>query len=60
MTRDDTSGSGPRLPALQAHFERAPEPKELLLLRLGARAVHPRDQHADRVMREILRFLSTP
>lgn len=57
-TRDDTSGAGPRLPGLQAHFDAAPQPKELILLDGNAHAqfMFETDQAA-RVMREILRFL---
>ena len=59
-TRDDASGSGPRLPGLQAHVDRAPEPKQLILL---DGAVHAQfmfqTEHADRIMREILRFLGS-
>jgi esterase/lipase len=60
-TRDDASGDGPRLPGLQAHFDGAPEPKQLILLEGSAHAqfMFQTDQ-ADRVMREILRFLSAP
>ena len=44
-TRDDTSGDGPRLPGLQAHFAAAPEPKDAHPARgLGARAVHVPDR----------------
>ena len=60
-TRDDASGAGPRLPGLQAHFDRAPEPKRLIVLEGSAHAqfMFQTDQ-AGRVMREILRFLSAP
>ncbi len=60
-TRDDASGAGLRLPGLQAHFDGAPEPKELIILEGSAHAqfMFQTDQ-ADRVMREILRFLSAP
>ena len=59
MTREDRSGDGPRLPALQAHFERAPEPKQLIILDGSAHAQFMFEtEHADRIMREILRFLS--
>jgi pimeloyl-ACP methyl ester carboxylesterase len=52
MTRDDTSGDGPRLPGLQAHFAKAPEPKELILLDGSAHAQYMFDtEHAARVMR---------
>jgi hypothetical protein len=32
ISRNGTSGDGPRLPGLQAHFEKAPEPKRLIIL----------------------------
>jgi len=59
MTRDDTSGDGPRLPGLRAHFEKAPEPKELIILEGSAHAqfIFGTEQ-GERVMVEILRFLS--
>jgi hypothetical protein len=61
MTRDDASGSGPRLPGLQAHFARAPEPKELVVLDGSAHAQFMFETPlADRVMNEILRFLQAP
>lgn len=61
MTRDDTSGDGPRLPALQAHFARAPEPKALVVLEGSAHAQFMfATPLADRVMREILEFLGGP
>jgi pimeloyl-ACP methyl ester carboxylesterase len=57
-TRDDTSGAGPRLPALQAHVDRAPAPKQLILLDGSAHAQFMfQTEHADRILREILRFL---
>jgi len=61
MTRDDTSGDGPRLPGLRAHFDKAPEPKELIILDGSAHAqfIFGTEQ-GERVMREILRFLSAP
>jgi pimeloyl-ACP methyl ester carboxylesterase len=61
VARDDASGSGPRLPRIREQFERAPEPKELIVLEGSAHAqfLFQSDQ-GDRVMREILRFLSAP
>ena len=54
------SGSGPRLPGLQAHFDAAPQPKELILLDGDAHAQFMFDtDQAARVMQEILRFLAT-
>ena len=60
MSRDDASADGPRLPALQAHYAKAPEPKELIILEGSAHAQFLfGTEHADQVMREIIRFLST-
>ena len=59
--RDDANAAGPRLPGIRAQFERAPEPKELLVLDGSAHAqfLFQTDQSA-RVMKEIVRFLSEP
>jgi pimeloyl-ACP methyl ester carboxylesterase len=58
VTRDDTSGSGPRLPGIQAHFDRAPEPKRMLILEGSAHAQFMFETpDAGRVMQEILTFL---
>jgi pimeloyl-ACP methyl ester carboxylesterase len=59
VVRNDTSGDGPRLPGIQAQYDKMPEPKQLILLEGSAHAQHlfETDQ-ADRVMNEILRFLS--
>ena len=61
VARDDANGAGPRLPGIRAQFEKAPEPKELIVLDGSAHAqfLFQTDQSA-RVMHEILRFLSTP
>ena len=61
VARDDTSGSGPRLPGIQAQYEKAPQPKQLIVLDGSAHAqfLFQTDQSA-RVMQEILRFLSAP
>jgi pimeloyl-ACP methyl ester carboxylesterase len=61
VAREDTSGSGPRLPRIREHFDRVTGTKELLVLEGSAHAQFLFDTgHADRVMREILRFLSAP
>ena len=59
VARDDTSDDGPRLPGIRAQYEKAPQPKELIILEGSAHAqfLLQTDQ-AERVMREILRFLS--
>jgi pimeloyl-ACP methyl ester carboxylesterase len=59
VARDDTSGDGPRLPGIRAQYEKAPEPKELVIVDGSAHAqfLFQTDQ-GEKVMREILRFLS--
>jgi pimeloyl-ACP methyl ester carboxylesterase len=59
VARDDASEDGPRLPGIRAQYEKAPQPKELIILEGSAHAqfLFQTDQ-GDRVMREILRFLS--
>ena len=61
IARDDADGAGPRLPRIQAQFAKTPEPKELIVVEGSAHAqfLFETDQ-AERVMREILRFLSAP
>jgi pimeloyl-ACP methyl ester carboxylesterase len=59
VARDDASEDGLRLPGIRAQYEKAPQPKELIILEGSAHAqfLFQTDQ-ADRVMREIIRFLS--
>jgi pimeloyl-ACP methyl ester carboxylesterase len=61
VARDDVSGEGPRLPGIRASYQKAPEPKELIVVDGSAHAqfLFETDQ-GPRVMREILRFLSAP
>jgi pimeloyl-ACP methyl ester carboxylesterase len=61
VARDDANDSGPRLPGIRAQYEKAPQPKQLIVLDGSAHAqfLFQTDQSA-RVMREILRFLSLP
>lgn len=61
VAREDSNGNGPRLPEIQAQYERAPQPKQLIILDGSAHAqfLFQSDQK-DRVMREILRFLLAP
>jgi len=58
VARDDANDSGPRLPGIRAQYEKAPQPKQLIVLDGSAHAqfLFQTDQSA-RVMREILRFL---
>jgi pimeloyl-ACP methyl ester carboxylesterase len=59
VARGDSSGDGLRLPGIQEQYEKAPGPKELIILDGSAHAqfLFQTDQ-GERVMREILRFLS--
>lgn len=61
VARDDSNDAGLRLPGIRAQYEKAPEPKELIVLDGSAHAqfLFQTDQSA-RVMHEILRFLSMP
>src|SRR6266446_1212676 len=59
VARDDASEDGPRLPKIHDQYEKAPGPKDLIILDGSAHAqsLFQTDQ-GDRVMGEILRFLS--
>ena len=61
-TRDDFSGGGAlRLPGIQEQYERTPGPKEIVILEGSAHAQHIfKTDQGDRLLREILRFLSAP
>jgi pimeloyl-ACP methyl ester carboxylesterase len=62
LAEDDIGpGDRPRLPKIRAHFERAPEPKEWVVLPGSAHAQYlfETDQ-GERVLAEILRFLQAP
>jgi len=59
--RDDAKTDGPRLPRIREQYEKAPQPKELIILDGSAQAQYLfQTDQGDRVMREILRFLSPP
>jgi len=59
VARDDASQDGPRLPGIQKQYEQAPQPKELIILDGSAHAQFLfQTKQADRVMQEILRFLT--
>ena len=61
VAREDSNGAGLRLPGIRAQYDKAPGPKELIVLEGSAHAqfLFATDQGA-RVMREILRFLTAP
>jgi pimeloyl-ACP methyl ester carboxylesterase len=59
VARDDRSGDGLRLPGIRAKYEKAPEPKELIVLEGSAHAQYLfQTEQSERVIREILRFIS--
>lgn len=59
VARDDANDDGPRLPGIRKQYEKAPEPKQLIVLDGSAHAQFLfQTKQADRVMHEILRFLS--
>jgi pimeloyl-ACP methyl ester carboxylesterase len=62
IARDDPQGSGkPRLPDLLDQYDRAPQPKELLVLEGAAHAQHLFEtEQGPRLMQAILEFLSRP
>ncbi len=59
VARDDSNGAGPRLPGIQAQYEKAPKPKDLIVVDGSAHAqfLFQTDQ-GPRVMQEILKFLT--
>ncbi len=61
-TRDDFSGNGVlRLPQIRDQYERAPDPKQLVVLDGSAHAQHIfNTDQGQRLMDEILRFLTEP
>ena len=63
LSRDDFSGDNkiPRLPEIRDQYEKAPGPKELVILDGSAHAQYIFEtEQGERLMREILRFLSDP
>jgi pimeloyl-ACP methyl ester carboxylesterase len=60
VARDDTSGDGPRLPGIRAQYEKAPQPKKLVILEGSAHAQYLfQTDQAKRVMQEILLWLQS-
>lgn len=61
VARDDANDAGPRLPGIRAQYEKAPQPKELIVVEGSAHAQFLfQTGQGGRIMREILRFLSRP
>jgi dienelactone hydrolase len=61
VARNDANGDGLRLPGISKHYERAPQPKRLIVLEGSAHAqfLFATDQ-GPRLMNDILHFLSEP
>jgi dienelactone hydrolase len=61
LARDDTSGDGPRLPGITSHYEKAAQPKKLVLLDGSAHAQFLfATPQGPRLLDEILHFLTKP
>jgi dienelactone hydrolase len=59
VARDDTSGDGPRLPGIEAHYERAPQPKKLVIVEGSAHAQFLfGTNEGPRVLNEIVKFIT--
>jgi pimeloyl-ACP methyl ester carboxylesterase len=59
VARDDANDDGPRLPRIREQYEKAPQPKALIILDGSAHAQFLfQTGQGERVMREILHFLS--
>jgi pimeloyl-ACP methyl ester carboxylesterase len=59
VAREAANDDGPRLPGIRAQFEKAPQPKKLVILDGSAHAQYLfQTSQGERVMREILEFLS--
>ena len=61
VSRDDADGASLRLPGIRAQYEKAPQPKQLIVLDGSAHAQFLfQTESTGRVMREILDFLKAP
>jgi pimeloyl-ACP methyl ester carboxylesterase len=59
VAREDANDDGPRLPRIREDYEKSPQPKKLIVLDGAAHAQYLfQTDQADRVMREILRFVT--
>ena len=61
LARNDVGGDGPRLPGIRSHYEKAAQPKKLVILDGTAHAqfIFGTDQ-GPRLLNEILHFLNEP
>ena len=60
VARDDANDEGARLPRIRDWLDKVPQPKKLIVLDGSAHAQFLfQTEQADRVMKEILRFLQS-
>jgi pimeloyl-ACP methyl ester carboxylesterase len=60
VARDDTSGDGPRLPGIREQYEKASQPKKLIVLEGSAHAQYLfQTDQSGRVMNEIVQWLDS-
>jgi pimeloyl-ACP methyl ester carboxylesterase len=60
VARGDTSGDGPRLPGIRAHYARAPKPKRLVIVAGTAHAQYLfATSEGPKVLAEIMNFVSS-
>ena len=61
VARGDTSGDGPRLPGIRAHYARAPKPKRLVIVEGTAHAQYLfATAQGPQTLRDISQFLTRP
>jgi pimeloyl-ACP methyl ester carboxylesterase len=61
VARNDSSASGLRLPEISRNYQKAPQPKKLVILEGSAHAQYLFDtDQGPRLLNEVLRFLSEP
>src|SRR5215472_5424934 len=61
VARDDANSAGPRLPKIREYYEKALEPKKLVIVDGSAHAQFLFDtDQGERVLKEIVQFLSAP
>jgi pimeloyl-ACP methyl ester carboxylesterase len=58
VARDDSNGSGPRLPSIMRHYQQTPEPRQLIVINGSAHAQFLfATEKGPELMRDILEFL---
>jgi len=61
VARDDANDAGPRLPGIRTQYDRAPQPKQMIVLNGSAHAQYLfQTSQSEEIMGRILRFLSSP